>query len=169
MSEKNKAGKGPGAPKGNLNAYKHGKYSQRRDIILTCATCAAVKQCDKYNAEKKKSACSYEKIEKPDLGSVEGLINFLKDLIEMDFLRLRRCYQFEILTGGMIDGEAIKLGQHIRNIVFTIAKLTELSEVEKQIQLLDERTREILTTLAEREAKEARLVEQMKALEEKIA
>ncbi len=169
MSEESKTGKGPGAPKGNLNAYKHGKYSQRRDIILTCATCAAVKQCDKYNALKPKSACHYEKIEKPDLRSVEGLINFLKDLIEMDFLRLRRCYQFEILTGGMIDAEAVKLGNHIRNLVFTIGRLQELSEIEKQIQLLDERTREILTTLAEREAKEAKLTEQMKALEEKIA
>jgi len=169
MSEENKTGKGPGAPKGNLNAWKSGKYSQRRDIILTCATCAATKQCDKYNAEKKKSACHFEKISKPNLENVEGLINFLKDLIDMDFLRLRRCYQFEILTGGMIDGEAIKLGQHLRNIVFTIAKLKELSEIEKQIQLLDERTREILTTLAEREARENKLVEQMKVLEEKIA
>ena len=113
--------------------------------------------------------CYFEKIEKPDLGSVEGLLNFLKELIEMDFLRLRRCYQFEILTGGMIDNDAIKLGQHIRNMVFTIAKLTELSEIEKQIRLLDERTREILGELQKREAKEAELIDQMKALEAKVA
>lgn len=69
--------------------------------------------------------------------NVEGLINFLKELIEMDFLRLRRCYQFEILTGGMIDNDAIKLGQHIRNMIFTIAKLTELSEIENRVAVLE--------------------------------
>lgn len=60
MSEKHKAtGKGPGAPKGNLNALKHGRYSQRRDVIfkygikLKCPKCGNVINIRKYGKNPK--------------------------------------------------------------------------------------------------------------------
>lgn len=53
MSEKHKAtGKGPGAPKGNLNAFKHGKYSQRRDIILKFGIKLNCPKCGNINIRK---------------------------------------------------------------------------------------------------------------------
>jgi len=125
-----------GAPSGNMNAWKHGKYSSRRDIILTCRTCVAKSQCEKYDESK---PCFYEKVQKPDLGDVGKLADFLRHLIELDYLRLRRCYHFEVLQGGLIDADAFKLGRHIRNEIYTLARLTELSDIEKRLERLEQK------------------------------
>jgi hypothetical protein len=157
-----------GAPVGNVNAVKHGKYSSRD--FLTCAVCVAKKKCPKFLEENQMRVCVYEKkLEKPDLSTIFKLIDFLRELLAADWLRFQRAVAFERLSGGMLDGDALKLEGHMRGVAFTIAKLSELSEIEKQIQSLDERTREILILLAEREAKETKLVEQITALEAKIA
>lgn len=157
-----------GAPKGNKNALKHGKYSE--SDFLTCAVCVAKNKCEHYDANNQLQVCIFEKkLAKPDLSTIEKLLDFLRALLSVDWLRFQRAIAFERLSGGMIDQDALKLEGHMRGVAFTIAKLSELSETEKQLQSLDERTREIFLTLAEREAKEAKLVEQILALEAKIA
>lgn len=156
-----------GQPK-NTNAVKHGKYSGRD--FLTCSVCIAKTKCEHFDKENQLQVCIYEKrLEKPDLSTIEQLLNFLRELLSVDWLRFQRAIAFERLSGGMLDADALKLEGQMRGVAFTIAKLTELSEIEKQIQSLDERTREILRLLAEREAQEAKLTEQMKSLEEKMA
>jgi hypothetical protein len=157
-----------GAPKGNKNALKHGKYSE--SDFLTCAVCVAKNKCEHFDENNQLHVCAFEKkLEKPDLKTISNLLDFLRELLSVDWLRFQRAIAFERLSGGMLDADALKLEGHMRGVAFTIAKLSELSEIEKQIQQLDERTREILRMLAEREAQEAKLTEQMKALEEKIA
>ena len=157
-----------GAPYGNKNAVRHGKYSDRD--FLTCAVCVAKSKCAEFDENNQMRVCVYEKkLEKPDLSSIEKLLDFLKELLSVDWLRFQRAVAFERLSGGMLDVDALKLEGHMRGVAFTIAKLSELSELERRIAEVDERTREILMTLAEREAKEAKLTEQMKALEEKLA
>lgn len=152
----------------NKNAVKHGKYSDRD--FLTCATCVAKNKCANFSEQNQLQVCAFEKkLAKPDLETIEKLLDFLRELLAVDWLRFQRAIAFERLSGGMLDQDALKLEGHMRNLTFTIAKLTEMSEIEKQIQSLDERTREIFKMLAEREAKETFLAEQMKALEEKIA
>lgn len=127
-----------GAPKNNVNAVKHGKYS-KKDILI-CATCAAQKRCDKFNPEKPNTACYYEKrLEKPDLSSVDNMVDFLKEIITMDFLRLQRCFVFERLQGGLIDSDAIKLEIHITNVARVIAKLIEITEIQGRVEELEKR------------------------------
>lgn len=157
-----------GGQPNNRNAVKHGKYSDRD--FLTCGVCVAKSKCPEFDKENQLRACVFEKrLTKPDLKTIEKLIDFLRELLSADWLRFQRACAFERLSGGMLDADALKLEGHMRGVAFTVAKLAELSEIEKQIQTLDERTREIFLTLAEREAKETKLIEQMKALEEKIA
>lgn len=157
-----------GAPVGNVNAVKHGKYSDRD--FLTCSVCVAKKKCEHFDENNQLQVCIFEKkLKKPDLSTIEKLLDFLREILSVDWLRFQRAVAFERLSGGMLDTDALKLEAHMRGVAFTIAKLSEISEIEKQIQTLDERTREILTTLAERGAQEAKLTEQMRALEEKIA
>lgn len=151
-----------GAPVGNVNAVKHGKYSDRD--FLTCAVCVAKSKCEHYDTSNQLQVCIFEKkLLKPDLSTIEKLLDFLRELLSVDWLRFQRAVAFERLSGGMLDADALKLEGHMRGVAFTIAKLTEMSEIEKQIQQLDERTREILRMLAEREAKETKLVEQISA------
>jgi hypothetical protein len=126
-----------GGQPNNLNAWKNGKFSKRKDIILTCRTCAAKERCEKYDETQPNQPCAFETIEKPNLSTVENLADFLRHLIELDYLRLRRCYQFECFQGGMLDPDAIKLGQHIRNEIYTLARLTELGELEQRVAALE--------------------------------
>jgi len=137
MSEENTTGKGPGAPLGNTNAFKHGKYSKRRDLILTCRTCAAKSQCDKFDKSNPNVPCVFEKVEKIDLSDIGKLTDFLRHLIELDYLRYRRGCNFEVLSGGLLDGDLIKLGQHIQKENYTLGQLTELSELEKRVKSLE--------------------------------
>jgi len=48
-----------GAPFGNLNSLKHGKFSKRD--FLTCATCAAKSKCQYFNKENQLQLCVFEK------------------------------------------------------------------------------------------------------------
>jgi hypothetical protein len=125
-----------GAPIGNTNAVKHGKYSSRD--FLTCAVCVAKKKCPKFLEENQMRVCVYEKkLEKPDLSTIEKLIDFLRELLSADWLRFQRAVSFERLSGGMLDGDALKLEGHMRGVVFTIAKLSELSELERRVTALE--------------------------------
>jgi hypothetical protein len=54
-----------------------------------------------------------------------------------DWLRFQRAVSFERLSGGMLDGDALKLEGHMRGVVFTIAKLSELSELERRVTALE--------------------------------
>jgi len=122
-----------GAPSGNLNAWKHGRYSKRRDIILTCRTCALKDACEEYDSENPTMPCVYEKIDRPDLSNMTKLCDFLRELMETDYMRYRRSCNFEILQGGRIDPETTKLSKHVKDEIYTLGRLSELSELEKRI------------------------------------
>jgi len=127
MSEANR--KRGGQP-GNTNAVRHGKYSERD--FLTCAVCVAKSKCTEFDKENQMRVCVYEKkLEKPDLSTIEKLIDFLRELLSADWLRFQRAIAFERLSGGMLDADALKLEGHMRGVAFTIAKLSEL---EKQAE-----------------------------------
>ena len=114
-----------GAPIGNVNAVKHGKYSDRD--FLTCAVCVAKKKCEHFDENNQLHVCIFEKtLEKPDLSSIEKLLDFLRELLSVDWLRFQRAVAFERLSGGMLDADALKLEFHMRGVAFTIAKLSEL-------------------------------------------
>ena len=126
-----------GAPKGNKNALKHGKYSE--SDFLTCAVCVAKNKCEHYSAENTMQVCIFEKkLTKPDLKTIEKLLDFLRELLSVDWLRFQRSIAFERLSGGMLDADALKLEGHMRGVAFTIAKLSELSELEKRVGALEE-------------------------------
>lgn len=137
MSDKTRTGKAPGAPKGNTNAWKSGKYSQRKDIILTCRTCSVKTKCENFDASNLNAPCAFEKIPKPDVSTVEKLTDFLRHLIELDYLRYRRGCNFEIFLGGILDGDLIRLGQHLQKEIYTLARLTELSELDSRVAALE--------------------------------
>jgi hypothetical protein len=137
MSKENTTGKGPGAPLGNTNAFKHGKYSKRRDLILTCRTCAGKSHCDKYDSSNPNVACAFEKLDRIDLTDIGKLTDFLRNLIEIDYLRYRRGCNFEIFSGGMLDGDLIKLGQHIQRGIYTLGQLLQVSELERRVAALE--------------------------------
>lgn len=135
-----RANKGPGAPKGNLNAWKHGRYSRRKDIVLTCRLCAAANRCIHRNMENPDAPCVYEKrLKEPeDLTSVDGLRAFLQQLIELDYARYRRGLILEILGGGLLDGDLTKLGQHLQKEIYTLGRLIEIGELEERVKRLEE-------------------------------
>lgn len=134
-----KTNNGPGAPIGNLNAWKHGRYSKRKDIILTCRTCALKDVCSDYNDENKVSPCVYEQIDRPNLSDLANLCDFLRELIETDYMRYRRSCNFEILEGGRIDSETTKLSKHIKDELYTLGRLSEIGELEKRVEQLEQR------------------------------
>lgn len=122
----------------NKNAVKHGKYSDRD--FLTCAVCVAKNKCEHYDASNQLQVCLFEKkLEKPDLSTIEKLLDFLRELLSVDWLRFQRAIAFERLSGGMLDQDALKLEGHIRGVAFTIAKLSELSDLEKRLSALEEK------------------------------
>jgi len=122
----------------NTNAVRHGKYSNR-DFLL-CSCCVAKSKCEHFDKEKQLQVCIFEKkLEKPDLSTIEKLLDFLTDLLSVDWLRFQRAVAFERLSGGMLDGDALKLEGHMRGVAFTIAKLSELSELEKRVAALEEK------------------------------
>jgi len=127
-----------GAPKGNKNAVKHGKYSDRD--FLTCSVCVAKGKCTEFDEENQMRVCVYEKkVKKPDLSTIEKLLDFLREILSVDWLRFQRAVAFERLSGGMLDTDALKLEGHMRGVAFTIAKLSELSDLEKRVSTLEEK------------------------------
>jgi hypothetical protein len=130
-------GKKRGGQPNNVNAIKHGKYSDRD--FLTCSVCVAKSHCNYYPTNAKKVCVLERKLEKPDLSNFENLLDFLKDLLTTDYLRFQRAVAFERLSGGMLDAEALKLEMHMRNVIFTIAKVVELSELERRVASLEAR------------------------------
>jgi hypothetical protein len=135
-----------GGQPNNTNAVKHGKYSDRD--FLTCAVCVAKSKCAEFDENNQLRVCVYEKkLEKPDLSTIEKLLDFLKEILSVDWLRFQRAIAFERLSGGMLDADALKLEAHMRGVVFTIAKLSELSELEQRVAALEakiENRREVL-------------------------
>lgn len=126
-----------GQPK-NKNAVKHGKYSDRD--FLTCAVCVAKSKCPEFDEENQLRVCVYEKkLEKPNLSTIEKLLDFFRELLSVDWLRFQRAIAFERLSGGMLDADALKLEGHMRAVAFTIAKLSELSELEKRVAALEQK------------------------------
>jgi hypothetical protein len=124
-----------GQPK-NKNAVKHGKYSDRD--FLTCAVCVAKKKCEHYSANNPMQVCIFEKkLEKPDISTIEKLLDFLRELLTVDWLRFQRAIAFERLSGGMLDADALKLEGHMRGVAFTIARLSELNELEQRVAALE--------------------------------
>lgn len=127
-----------GGQPGNKNAVKHGKYSDRD--FLTCAVCVAREKCTEFDETNPMRVCFYEKrLEKPDLSTIEKLIDFLREILTVDWLRFQRAVAFERLAGGMLDTDALKLENHMRGVIFTIAKLSELSDLEKRVEALEEK------------------------------
>ena len=127
-----------GAPVGNVNAVKHGKYSDRD--FLTCAVCVAKKKCPEFDEENPMRVCVYEKkLKKPDLSSIEKLLDFLKELLSVDWLRFQRAVAFERLSGGMLDADALKLENHINYVIQTMSKLIQISDFEKRVEALEEK------------------------------
>jgi hypothetical protein len=126
-----------GQPK-NKNAVKHGKYSDR-DFLL-CSCCVAKAKCTEFDENNQMRVCAFEKkVSKPDLSTIEKLIDFLRELLSVDWLRFQRAVAFERLSGGMLDADALKLEVHMRGVAFTIAKLSELSELEKRVAALEQK------------------------------
>jgi hypothetical protein len=125
-----------GAPKGNKNAVKHGKYSERD--FLTCAVCVAKNKCEHFDESNQMQVCIFEKkLEKPDISTIEKLLDFLRELLSVDWLRFQRAIAFERLSGGMLDADALKLEGHMRGVAFTMGKMMELSELEKRVAALE--------------------------------
>ena len=127
-----------GAPVGNVNAVKHGKYSDRD--FLTCAVCVAKSKCTEFDKENPMRVCVYEKkLEKPDLSTIEKLIDFLRELLSVDWLRFQRAIAFERLSGGMLDSDGLKLEFHMNNIINTMSRLMQLNDLEKRVKSLEEK------------------------------
>lgn len=127
-----------GAPVGNVNALRHGKFSER-DFLL-CSCCAAKSKCPEFDKENQMRVCVYEKkLEKPDLSTIEKLIDFLRELLSADWLRLQRAIAFERLSGGMLDADALKLEFHLNNVINTMSRLMQLNDLEKRLRSLEER------------------------------
>jgi hypothetical protein len=126
-----------GGQPNNTNAVKHGKYSDKD--FLTCATCVAKNKCEHFDKNNQLQVCAFEKkLTKPDLKTIEKLLDFLREILSVDWLRFQRSIAFERLSGGMLDADALKLEGHMRGVAFTIAKLSELSELEKRVGALEE-------------------------------
>ena len=130
---------GPGAPKGNFNAWKTGVYSSRKGLVLICRTCAAKRQCPKFNSSNPNQPCHFERFEAPDLSNMSKLCNFLRELIELDYTRYRRGLNFEVLSGGMMDMDVTRLSQSIQKAISTLCRLAELSELEQRVAVLEEK------------------------------
>jgi len=127
-----------GGQPGNVNAVRHGKYSDRD--FLTCAVCVARGKCPEFDESNQMRVCVFEKkVTKPDLSTIEKLTDFLRELLAVDWLRFQRAVAFERLSGGMLDTDALKLENHMRGVIFTIAKLSELSDLEKRVAVLEEK------------------------------
>lgn len=134
MSE---AKKKKGGQPNNTNSVKHGKYSHR-DFLL-CSCCVAKSKCPEFNKENQMRVCVYEKkLEKPDLSTIEQLLNFLRELLSVDWLRFQRSIAFEKLSGGMLDADALKLEFHVNNVINTMSRLMQISNLEKRIEKLEQ-------------------------------
>ena len=127
-----------GAPVGNVNAVKHGKYSSKD--FLTCAVCVARKKCEHFNENNQLQVCIYEKkLKKPDLSSIEKLLDFLRELLSIDWLRFQRAVALEKLGGGLMDQDALKLEFHVNNVINTMSRLMQLNDLEKRVKSLEEK------------------------------
>ena len=131
--------RGPGAPRGNFNAWKHGKFSRRRGIVLTCRICAAAERCVHRNAQNPDLPCVYERklAGVKDLTTIDGLKTFLRELIELDYGRYCRGLIFEVLGGGLLDSDLTRLAGHIRAEIQTLGRLMELGELEERVRRLE--------------------------------
>jgi hypothetical protein len=65
------------------------------------------------------------------------LCDFLRELIGLDYSRYRRGLNFEILSGGVMDMDVTRLSQNIQRAIYTLGRLTELSELEKRVEALE--------------------------------
>jgi hypothetical protein len=137
QSTTNKKTNGPGAPKGNFNAWKSGVHSSRKGLILICRTCVAKSKCPKYSENEPNQPCYFERFEAPDLSDMSKLCDFLRELIGLDYSRYRRGLNFEILSGGVMDMDVTRLSQNIQRAIYTLGRLTELSELEKRVEALE--------------------------------
>lgn len=120
-------GKLGGAPKGNINAMRHGIYSKKLPA-LACDTCPIAGQCYMHRPG---NVCAFDKeFKKLQVTDVESAIDIMRDMVNTDLERVQRQLLFETAQGGVANTDTTGLLNATFQKVDKVRELMKVRELQ---------------------------------------
>ena len=102
---------------------------------LVCDTCYAAQTCPEYKAG---YVCAYDKMfDRFDTRNVEDIIDAMQSMVNLNLSRMQRVALFEMLDGGMPDGNLTNMINQNMNLLMAMQKVyIQAPEVLRQTRIM---------------------------------
>jgi hypothetical protein len=114
---------------GNANALKTGIFSKNPLIVMKCDRCPVADVCPEH---KEGASCYYEINGKPDLETAEGILEVLREKVEIDHVRYQRAIRAQSAFGTtQLDRDTNALSTALTRDLQVLAQMSTIFGVIK--------------------------------------